>query len=260
MKRMIMLLLAAMLLLSLAACGGRKDAWQRKHDWDITDLMGDDGADNNDAPAPAYEVPRIEELYSEDFDYTDMDGIGGHFTYHVPQIAADTQGAKDINRAIRDAYDPIIADVRESVEGHFRVYSLSITWETYQYGNILSLVVSEKGAMEVDRYNVYLYDIASGQQLATADLLAALNISETAFLDALRQAAAERFDGQYRTIPANSEEFWAERREWTLSDENININVPAYADAFGTLYVVLPIGSIAGAGEYERILKLDSIS
>lgn len=259
MKRMILILLAAVLLLSLAACGGRKNTWQRKNDGGITDhLTGDDGADNDSAPA--YEVPQIEELYSEDFDYTDMNGIDGHFTYHVPQIVADTQGAKNINSAIRDAYEPIIADVRESVDSHSMVFYLSITWETYQYGNILSLVVSEKGAMEVDRYNVYLYDIASGQHLATADLLAALNISETAFLDALRQAAAERFDGQYRTIPANSEEFWAERREWTLSDENININVPAYADAFGTLYVVLPIGSIAGAGEYERILKLDSIS
>lgn len=84
-------------------------------------------------------------------------------------------------------------------------------------------------------------------------------MDDTAFLNALRQAAAERFDGQYNNLPANAEEFLAERREWTLSDENIKMDVPAYADASGTLYVVLPIGSIAGASEYEQILTLDAI-
>lgn len=52
----------------------------------------------------------------------------------------------------------------------------------------------------------------------------------------------------------------AERRDWTLSDENINMDVPAYADASGKLYVVLRIGSIAGAEAYARVLPLDPIA
>ena len=217
-------------------------------------------ATNDDTLKPlSYEAPQIEELYSEDFDYTDSMGNSGHYTYRVPQIAADTQGAADINRAIEETYGPIVREVLESVSGGFSVIWTSISWETYQYDNILSLVVFYSFDIGGDHYNVYLYDIASGQQLTTADLLSALNVDDTAFLNALRQAAAERFDGQYNNLPANAEEFLAERREWTLSDENIKMDVPAYADASGTLYVVLPIGSIAGASEYERILTLDAI-
>ena len=305
MKRFTALLLAVLLLLSLAACGG-KNTWQEQYDLGMRYLnegnyqeaviafeaaikidpkrpeaylgaaeayvgLGDTdsarkilekgyAATNDDTLKPlSYEAPQIEEMYSEDFDYTDSMGNSGHYTYHVPQIAADTQGAADINRAIEETYGPIVREVLESVSGGFSVIWTSIRWETYQYDNILSLVVSRMGTMDLNFYNVYLYDIASGQQLTTADLLSALNVDDTAFLNALRQAAAERFDGQYNNLPANAEEFLAERREWTLSDENIKMDVPAYADASGTLYVVLPIGSIAGASEYEQILTLDAI-
>ena len=305
MKRITALLLTVLLLLSLAACGG-KNTWQEQYDLGMRYLnegnyqeaiiafetaikidpkrpeaylgaaeaymgLGDTdsarkilekgyAATNDDTLKPlSYEAPQIEELYSEDFDYTDSMGNSGHYTYRVPQIAADTQGAADINRAIEETYGPIVREVLESVSGGFSVIWTSIRWETYQYDNILSLVVSRMGTMDLNFYNVYLYDIASGQQLTTADLLSALNVDDTAFLNALRQAAAERFDGQYNNLPANAEEFLAERREWTLSDENIKMDVPAYADASGTLYVVLPIGSIAGASEYEQILTLDAI-
>ena len=305
MKRITALLLTVLLLLSLAACGG-KNTWQEQYDLGMRYLnegnyqeaiiafetaikidpkrpeaylgaaeaymgLGDTdsarkilekgyAATNDDTLKPlSYEAPQIEELYSEDFDYTDSMGNSGHYTYRVPQIAADTQGAADINRAIEETYGPIVREVLESVSGGFSVIWTSIRWETYQYDNILSLVVFYSFDIGGDHYNVYLYDIASGQQLTTADLLSALNVDDTAFLNALRQAAAERFDGQYNNLPANAEEFLAERREWTLSDENIKMDVPAYADASGTLYVVLPIGSIAGASEYEQILTLDAI-
>ena len=78
-------------------------------------------------------------------------------------------------------------------------------------------------------------------------------MDETAFLNAVRQAAADTFDALY----GQTGDAAAERRMWTLSDANINRDVPAYADAAGHLYAVLPIGSPAGADAYEQVLALD---
>lgn len=99
----------------------------------------------------------------------------------------------------------------------------------------------------------------SGQQLTTADLLKALNVDEAAFLEAVHRAVANS-DTQYGAIAGGDfDEFLAERREWTLSDENINMDARTYADGAGKLHVVLPIGSVAGADSYEQVLTLEGI-
>ena len=86
-------------------------------------------------------------------------------------------------------------------------------------------------------------------------------MGETTFLEAVRKAAADTFDNQYKDISGSDfDEFLTERRDWTLSDENINMGAPAYVDAAGKLHVVLPIGSIAGADSYEQVLTLDIVN
>ena len=100
----------------------------------------------------------------------------------------------------------------------------------------------------------------SGQQLATSDLLKVMNVDEAAFLEAVRRAAAAKFDTQYGAIAGGDfDEFLTERRDWTLPDENINMDVRTYADGAGKLHVVLPIGSVAGADSYEQVLALDGV-
>lgn len=253
MKKILALLVAATMLFALAACGtapneaGNNNNTQDDH--------------QAETPDTSYEAPQITELYNEDFDYTDGVGNSGHYTYRVPQIEADTQGAETINKAISDEYGPIIDSVLETVADKVSLSCFYVAWEKYQYENILSLVVSCGWDADVNSYNVYLYDIASGQQLTTADLLKALNMDEPAFLEAVRRAAAAKFDAQYGAIAGgDSDEFLTERRDWTLSDDNISMDVPTYADAAGKLHVVLPIGSIAGAEAYEQVLTLDTVN
>jgi len=210
-------------------------------------------------PGEAEDAVYFTNLYDEDLDYSDAVGNGGHYTYRVPQLAADTQGAAEINRAISEKYSPIVEDVLRNVSEGVSLSCLCIAWESYEYGEILSLVVSCGWDADVTDYSVYLYDTGSGQQLTTSDLLSVIHVSEAAFLDAVRAAAADRFDRQYADISDDSfKEAVAERRAWTLSDDNINMDVPSYADAAGTLYVILPIGSVAGADAYEQVLTLDA--
>ena len=211
-------------------------------------------------PNEAGDVVYFTNLYDEDLDYSDAVGNSGHYTYRVPQLAADTQGAVEINRAISEKYSPIVEDVLRNVSEGVSLSCLYIAWESYEYGEVLSLVVSCGWDADVTDYSVYLYDTGSGQQFTTSDLLSVLHVSEAGFLDAVRAAAAECFGKQYADASSDDsfKEAVAERRAWTLSDDNINMDVPAYADAAGKLYVILPIGSIADADAYEQVLTLDA--
>ena len=251
MKKFLTMLLAAVMLFTLVACGTTPNG---------TDNNNTQDDHQAETPDTSYEAPQITELYNEDFDYTDGVGNGGHYTYRVPQIESDTQGAEAINKAISDEYGPIVDSVLEAVEDKVSLSCFYVAWESYQYENILSLVVSCGWDSDVSEYNVFLYDIASGQQFTTADLLKALDVDEAAFLEEVRRAAAAKFDAQYGAIAGgDTDEFLTERRDWTLSDENVNMDVRTYADGAGKLHVVLPSGSIAGADSYEQVLTLEGI-
>ena len=102
MKKIFVLLLATAMIFALAACGATPNGTDNNNPQD------DHQAETPDA---SYEAPQITELYNEDFDYTDGIGNSGHYTYRVPQIEADTQGAEAINKAISDAYTPIVNGV-----------------------------------------------------------------------------------------------------------------------------------------------------
>ena len=193
-------------------------------------------------------------LYNEAFDYTDG-GSSGHYTYRVPQLLAETKDAKAINREIADRYGPIVEEALASKENGMGISCRYVAWTSYQYGDILSLIVSCGWNYDATEESVYLYDTAAGTRLTTTALLTALGVDETVFLDTVRRVAAERFDAKYSQPGAAAEEV-AERRAWTLSDANINMDIGTYPDGAGWLYAVVPIGSIAGASAYEQVLPL----
>ena len=193
-------------------------------------------------------------LYNEAFDYTDGSS-SGHYTYRVPQLLAETKDAKAINREIADRYGPIVEEALASKEDGMGISCRYVAWTSYQYGDILSLIVSCGWNYDATEESVYLYDTAAGTRLTTTALLTTLGVDETVFLDTVRRVAAERFDAQYSQTGAAAEEV-AERRAWTLSDANINMDIGAYPDGAGWLYAVVPIGSIAGASAYEQVLPL----
>lgn len=198
-------------------------------------------------PGAAHNTALVSDLYGEDFDYRDSVGNSGHFTYRVPQLMADTEGAAEINHAISEKYSSIVEETLWSVSEGVSLSCQYIVWESYEYEGILSLVVSCGWDADVNDYGVYLYDIESGRQLTTSDLLSALSVSEAAFLDDVRSAAATCFDSQYGDVTDPSfESVIAERRAWTLSDANINVRISAYVDDSGMLYAVLPSRTVAG--------------
>ena len=225
-------LLAAVMLLS--GCGGKKDdAPVRKADSDMI---------------------IITESYAEEGHYTDSLDNSWTYSYHVPQLTADTKGARAINEAIDQKFGVPVRSALEDMEKALSLGCVSVAWKSYRCDDVLSLVVKAEADWEFTDYAVYLYDAARGVQLTTAELLEKLNMEQETVLNALRRSAAAAFDEQ-AYIAADEGAAWAQERSWTVGAENVNAETMLYADETGKLMAVLPVGSMAGAAWYYKVLE-----
>ncbi len=240
MKRMISALLAALLLLSLAACGEKEP---------------------DDTPS-GYDDSLISELYSEEGEYTDAENNTLSYCYHVPQIVSETAVAAALNAEIADKFGALVQEQKSMMAGRVSLTCLSVTWKSYWNDSLLCLVLTSEMDGDMTDYAVYSYDFFGGKRLTSEDLLAREGLSTQEFVMAARRTAANYFDGLYRDALSGSmggADFiasYAERRAWTLSDENINAEMRLYLDG-GALHMIVPVGSFAGAASYDADIALD---
>ena len=240
MKRMISALLAALLLLSLAACGEKEP---------------------DDTPS-GYDDSLISELYSEEGEYTDAENNTLSYRYHVPQIMSETAVAAALNAEIADKFGALVQEQKSMMAGRVSLTCFSVTWKSYWNDSLLCLVLTSEMDGDLTDYAVYSYDFFGGKRLTSEDLLAREGLSTQEFVMAARRTAANYFDGLYRDALSGSmggADFiasYAERRAWTLSDENINAEMRLYLDG-GALHMIVPVGSFAGAASYDADIAVD---
>lgn len=239
MKRLFSALLAALMLFSLSACAKEED-------------------NDNGNSANAYDDSLLSELYSEEGEYTDENGNTLSYYYHVPRLESETAVAAALNAEIADEYGTIVQEQKTMMAARASLTCLRVSWESYWNGSLLCLVVTSVMDGDTISRSVYSYDFFGGKRLANEDLIARCGLSEDDFLRAVRLSAAEYFDETYRDALAEGSgaDFaarFAERRARTLSDENINMELPCYLDG-GTLRVIVPIGAFAGADSYDAVL------
>ena len=240
MKRMISALLAALLLLSLAACGEKEP---------------------DDTPS-GYDDSLISELYSEEGEYTDAENNTISYCYHVPQIVSETAVAAALNAEIADKFGTLVQEQKSMMAGRVSLTCLSVTWKSYWNDSLLCLVLTSEMDGDMTDYAVYSYDFFGGKRLTSEDLLAREGLSTQEFVMAARRTAANYFDGLYRDALSGSmggADFiasYAERRAWTLSDESINAEMRLYLDG-GALHMIVPVGSFAGAASYDADIAVD---
>ena len=219
-------------------------------------LLGGCGGKQNDAPARKADSDMIiiTENYAEDGHYTDSLDNSWTYSYHVPQLTADTAGARAINAAIDEKFGDPVRGALKDMQQALSLGCVSVSWKSYRYEDVLSLVVKAEADWEFTDYAVYLYDAGRGVQLTTAELLEKLGVAQETFLDGLRRSAAAAFDEQ-AYIAADEGAALAQERSWTVGAENVNTEAMVYADETGKLMAVLPVGSMAGAAWYYKVLE-----
>ena len=240
MKKLFSALLAALLLLNLTACGEKE---------------------SDDTPS-GYGDSLISELYSEEGEYTDAENNTLSYSYHVPRIVSETAVAAALNAEIADKFGALAQEQKDMMAARASLTCLSVTWTSYWSDSLLCLVVRAEMDGDTSVTEAYSYDFFGGKRLMSEDLLARCELSTQDFVTAARRTAANYFDETYRDALSGSmggADFiasYAERRAWTLSDENINAQMRLYLDG-GALHMIVPIGSFAGAESYDADLALD---
>lgn len=240
MKKILSALLAALLLLTLSSCGEERE---------------------NDETT-GYDDSLIKELYSEEGEYTDGEGNTMAYRYHVPQLVSETAVAAALNAEIADRFGALAQEQKNMMASHASLVCPSIDWQSYWNGSLLCLTVRAEMDGDVSTTETYSYDFFGGKRLMSEDLLARCGLSAQEFVTAARRTAANYFDETYRdalggsTGGADFIASYAERRAWTLSDENINTAMRLYLND-GALHMIVPIGSFAGAESDESDLALD---
>ena len=232
--------LAALLLLNLAACGEKEP---------------------DDTPS-GYDDSLISELYSEEGEYTDAENNTLAYSYHVPRIVSETAVAAALNDEIADQFGALVQEQKNMMASRVSLTCLSVTWTSYWNDSLLCLVVRAEMDGDTSTTETYSYDFFGGKRLMSEDLLARCELSTQDFITAARRTAANYFDETYRDALSGSMggvgfiASYAERRAWTLSDENINAEMRLYLDG-GALHMIVTIGSFAGAESYDADLALD---
>ena len=83
----------------------------------------------------------VSELYSEEGNAADSQGIGYTYSYHVPQIEDDTADAAAINEEIAALYGELAETGLKNIENQEIPGCNIVTYESCRSGDVLALVM-----------------------------------------------------------------------------------------------------------------------
>ena len=281
MKKLIACLLLAALVVSLCGCSLLKprdnDLWlfnegdskgsREKDTEEAPDPKSETTSGETDTPStepmPAvtdpekiYDNSLIGETYSEEGSYTDEFDETTNYRYHVPYLLDTTRDATSINSRIMADFGSLAEEQLNDMESGYSIGYLDILWDAYWHDSVVFLVISCNTNYDGSTfYGVYSYDFASGKEVSKDEILSMAGTDQKEFLDAMATAAGEQYLDQYGELPDEyKDEFYYNQYNWTISDENINMNLQFFLDDSGRLAVATPIASIAGANWYYHII------
>ena len=209
---------------------------------------------------PTYDDSLLEECYGLQGSYTDSVNNTGDYILTLPRILADTEGARQINAELQEKVGVRIEEECWNMDNGCSLVMYSCVWKSIWHEEILTLVVQVDLSWDSTFYYIYHYDAAAGQRLTSEELLNRRGVDKEAYLRCLYATVETEFYSQFDMVNWDGVEEGSELdniRDWTLSDEQLNLNTDLFFDENGTAYVIVEIGSMAGASSYTHCLALD---
>lgn len=212
--------------------------------------------------------------------YDEENSYEYEYAFCLPEIQADTEGAKKINEEIKEIYNNMVDYVNSHENGaeisaddtfYDTFWISNVSYEWYQTNDVISIVIKNSAYFEdYVTYVIYNYDIKNGISLENDALLEKAGYTKEQFLEEMKRAAAYASDEQmayYFDWQSESESEYYEddvqsmyvmllrMRSLTISSDRVNMNIPMYMDETGTLKAVVNLEVAAGSGTIPVILE-----
>lgn len=245
-KKIIMLLLAAMMALSFCAC----DTY-----YNINVSTTEEDTTEPPSTKPAYETGVYTTVAKEEtFDYTDRAGNVYNTTYLIPRINLVGADADMINKEITEKYykDFIAAENEQANRSSLTCDSLG--YERFINGNVLSVVIKRVYYSHSVDYTVYSFNTSTCTLLDSKGVVTAIGKSYPEVKDKIRAELGKDYVNKYNT--ANPPQNYKENYEKTLSDDNME-KAKIYINEKGKITAVCKEYASVGNGEFAVVITLD---
>ena len=203
------------------------------------------------AEVPAPQKNAVSELYSAEGTYTDDVGNVESYSYHVPQLNADTPDANEINQEIAERFACYVEAQLENMAGGYSLWSWHTSWHSYWHGSKLFLLIETDLNGGLHELGAYGYDFENNCRVTGDMVLEALGLTEEYYLENLREKVQLMFEDMFASSPMK-EVFYDDLLEKTLSE--LSMEQPMFIDGAGQIETIVRVYVPAGAGRQNYLV------
>ncbi len=164
--------------------------------------------------------------------------------YIIPQFQADTENAMNLNQRIE-------ADILPYMKNQYVSITRKNHYEVFEFGDMVSILVSIPDHNDIWYYYAYTYDFANGKEVTNLELLALRGMTEESFVEAACKMEEEYWE---ECIEDLAEEYKS-KSELKETYAMTTSDLPMYLDTDGNLKVFIPFPSLAGATWYYGLCE-----
>ena len=110
----------------------------------------------------------------------------------IPKLVPFSEDAIACQKEIQDRFEPKLEEMRQNATNGYSVSHAQIEHFVYLNNTILSVVIHERSMFDSSAFTVYNFDIESGRQLNTQELMSKLQITD--YFVKFKQTAKEAFE------------------------------------------------------------------
>jgi len=239
----IFFIVAIMTVFCLGGCGNREEGASGQRISESLETVADISVEIESKSTKPRRVVDILSV-SGDFKEYDEDGYRPGYIYQIPQFNAESDSAKVLNeRIVEELYGTITAEVENILAGN-SLFCHSVTYEVFEYGDIVSILVTESSDCDIVWYEAYSYDFANDKEVTNVEMLAMNGWTEDTFLEEAYRREAESVREAFKDYPEVTE---TELNQYIQPARDItDVDIPMYVGEDGSLNVYVPFPSLAG--------------